>query len=90
MRSATLNLLPLLLLLHLQQQRAIDMRQHASERDRRPDQRIQLLVTADRELQVAGRDALHLEIFGGVAGQLEDLGGQVFEHGGYVDGGFFF
>ena len=42
--------------------------------------------TSDGELQMAGGDPLHLEILGGVASQLEDLGGEVFQDGGAVDG----
>ena len=42
------------------------MRQYASERDGGADQRVELLVAADRELQVAGRDALDLEVLGGI------------------------
>lgn len=42
------------------------MRQYTSEGDGRADQRVELLVAADGELQVAGRDALDLEILGGV------------------------
>ena len=63
------------------------MRQDPAERDRGPDQRVQFFVAADRELQVARRDALDFQIFGRVAGQFEDFGGQVLEHGGYVDSG---
>jgi hypothetical protein len=37
---------------------------------------------------VAGSDALDFEIFRGVTSQLQDFGGQVFEDGGDVDGGF--
>ena len=33
-----------------------------------------------------GSDPLHLEVLGGVAGQLEDLGGEVFQDGRAVDG----
>ena len=43
--------------------------------------------TSDGELQMAGGDPLHLEILGGVASQLEDLGGEVLQDGGAVDGG---
>lgn len=42
------------------------MWQYTSEGDRCTDQRVELLVTADGELQVAGCDALDLEILGGV------------------------
>lgn len=34
------------------------------------DQRVQLLITTDGQLQVTGSDALHLQVFGGVARQL--------------------
>ena len=36
---------------------------------------------------MTGSDALDLEILGGVTGQLEDFGAQVFQNGGTVDGG---
>ena len=62
------------------------MRQHASEGDGRADQRVELLVAADGQLQVAGRNALDLQVLGRVAGQLEHFGGQVLEDGGDVDG----
>ena len=38
------------------------------------------------DLQVAGSDPLHLEILRGVASQLKDLGGEVLQDGGAVDG----
>ena len=62
--------------------------QNAAERDRGPDKRVQLLVTADGELQVARRDALDFQVFGGVAGEFEDFRGQILEYGGYVYGGW--
>lgn len=37
---------------------------------------------------MAWRDALDFEIFSGVSGELEDFGGEVFEDGSEVDGGF--
>lgn len=58
--------LVLLLLLDLEQQRAVDVWQYTSEGDGGADQRVELLVTTDGELQVAGSDALDLEILGGV------------------------
>ena len=48
---------------------------------------VQLLVVADGELHVAGHDAVLLVVTGGVAGQLEDLGGEVLHGGGQVHGG---
>ena len=47
----------------------------------------ELLVVADGQLDVAGHDAGLLVVARGVAGELQDLGGQVLEHGGEVDGG---
>ncbi len=37
---------------------------------------------------MAGCDSLDFEIFGGVTGELEDFGGEVFEDGCDVDGGW--
>ena len=51
------------------------------------DEGVELLVTTDGELEMAGRDTLDLEVLAGVAGELEDLGGQVLKDGGRVDGG---
>ena len=51
----------------------MDMRDDSAAGDGRLDERVQLLVASDGELQVAGGDTLHLEILGGVAGQLENL-----------------
>merc|ERR1712018_300456 len=63
------------------------MRDDSAAGDGSLDERVQLLVASDGELQVAGGDTLHLEILGGVAGQLENLSGEVLEDGGAVDGG---
>ncbi len=49
-------------------------------------QAVELLVVADGQLDVAGDDAGALVVASGVAGQLQDLGRQVLEHGGEVDG----
>ena len=48
---------------------------------------VQLLVVADGQLEVAGDDARLLVVAGGVASQLKDLGAQVLEDSGLVDGG---
>ena len=44
-----------------------------------------LFVVADGELDVPWDDARPLVVLGGVAGELEQLGGQVLEDGGEVD-----
>jgi hypothetical protein len=51
------------------------------------DEGVELLVTTDGELEMAGRDTLDLEVLAGVAGKLEYLGGQVLKDGSSVDGG---
>jgi len=65
----------------------VDMRDDSASGDGRLDERVQLLVTTDGELQVARRDTLHLQILGRVAGQLEDLSSEVLEDGSAVHGG---
>ena len=45
--------------------------------DRGLDERVELLVTTDGELQVARGDTLDLEVLGGVSRELKNLGGEV-------------
>ena len=47
----------------------------------------ELLIVADRQLDVAGHDAGLLVVAGGVAGELENLSGEVLEDRGEVHGG---
>lgn len=61
-------------------------RQQGTYGDGGLDERVELLVSADGELQMAGGDALHLEVLGGVSGKLEHLGAEVLKDGGAVDG----
>ena len=82
------GVLALLLLLHLEEERAVDVRQDTTEGDRGVDEGVEFLVTADRELQVSGRDALDFEVLGRVSGQFQHFGSKVFEDGGHIDGGF--
>ena len=42
---------------------------------------VQLFVVSDGELQVSGDDSRLLVVSGGVTGQFEDFGRQVFENG---------
>lgn len=51
------------------------------------DQGVQLLIATDGELQVAGSNTLHLQILGGIAGQLEHLSSQVLQDGSGVHRG---
>jgi hypothetical protein len=68
MRTQYLNLkgLILLLLLDLQQQSAVDMGKDTSEGDGCADEGIELFVSADSELKVAGGDTLDFEILCGI------------------------
>lgn len=64
------------------------MGQNTTERNGSADQGVELLVTTDSELQMAGRDTLDFEILSGVSSKFEDFGGEVLENGGEIDGGF--
>ena len=63
----------------------MDVRDHTAARNGGLDERVELLVTTNGELQVAWSDALHLEILGSVSGQLEDLSAEVLEDSSQVD-----
>ena len=65
-----LESLVLLLLLNLQQQSAIDVREDTTKGDRGADERVEFFVSADGELQVAGGDALDFEILRSVLQKL--------------------
>lgn len=78
----------LLLLLNLEQECAVDVRQNTTEGDRGVNESVKLLITSDGELQVSGCNALDLEILGSVTCQFENFGGQVFQHCCDVDGSF--
>lgn len=51
------------------------------------DQSVELLVAADRQLQVARSDSLDLKVLASVTGKLEHLSGEVFQDSGRVNGG---
>ena len=65
----------------------MDVRDDSAAGDGGLDQGVEFLVTADRELQMAGGDALDLEVLAGVAGQFEDFGRQILEDRRRVDCG---
>lgn len=48
------------------------------------DERVQLFISTDSQLQMARSDTLHLEILRGIASQLKYLGGEILEDGGAV------
>ena len=62
--------------------------QHSAGGDGHSTQQLaELLVVAHGQLDVAGHDAGLLVVAGSVAGQLQDLGCQVLQHGCQVHGG---
>lgn len=63
------------------------MWQNTSEGDRCANKRVELFVTTDGELEMAGRDALDFKILGSIASEFEDLSGEVLKNGGQVDRG---
>ena len=70
----------------LGQKHSLDVGQNATLGDgHATEQLVQLLVVADGQLEMAGDDTSLLVVSGSVAGQLEDLSGQVFENGRQVD-----
>ena len=72
----------------LGQKHGLDVGQHSSLGDGDAgEQLVQLLVVADGELEMTGDDPALLVVTGGVACQLENLGGQVLHDGGQVHGG---
>ena len=72
----------------LGQQDGLDVGQHASLSDGdSSEQLVELLVVADRQLQVSGDDPGLLVVPGSVSSQLQDLSGQVLQHGRQVHGG---
>ena len=71
----------------LGQENGLDVGENASLGDGDSlEQLVQLLVVPDGELEVARVDPLFLVVAGGVAGQLEDLSGEVLHDGCQVYG----
>ena len=50
------------------------------------DQSVKFFISSDSQLEMSGSDALDLQVFAGVTGQLEDLGGEVLKDSGGVNG----
>ena len=66
----------------------MDVGEHTSGRDGDASEKlVELFVVADGELDVPGDDAAPLVVARGVAGELEDLSGEVLHNGGEVHGG---
>ena len=65
----------------------MNVRDDTSPGDGGLDQGVELLITTNGQLQVAGRDALDLKVLGRIAGKLKNLSGEVLHDGGRVDRG---
>ena len=63
------------------------MRQHTTTGNGSLDEGVQLFITPDGQLQVAGSDTLDLAILGDVASQLKNLSSQILQNGSSVDCG---
>ena len=64
------------------------MWQYTTESDCGTDESVELFVATDGKLQMAGCDALDLEILGGVARKFEDFGGEVLKDSRHVHGSY--
>ena len=87
MRLCLTSLLALLLL-HLEQQRTIDVREDTTKGNGRADESVEFLIASNGKLQVTRCDTLDFEILGRVPSQFKDFGSEIFEDGSEVDGGF--
>ena len=74
-------------LVGLNDQGLVDVGDHTTASNSGLDQSVELLVTADSELQVTGGYSFNLQVLAGVAGELENLSGEVLEDCGSVDSG---
>ena len=70
----------------LNDQGLVDVGNDTTTGNRSLDQSVELLVTADGELQVTRSYSLHLEVLAGVSSELQHFGGQVLQDRGRVDG----
>ena len=73
------------LLARLHHQGLVDVGDHTTARNGGLDQGVKLLVAADRQLQVAGSDALDFQVLACVASELENLGREVLKDRGSVN-----
>ena len=73
-----------LLLLGLHDESLVDMGDNTTTGNGGLDQGVELLISADRQLQVARSDTFDLEVFACVACKFEHLSGQVLKNSGGV------
>ena len=70
----------------LHDKRLVDVGNDTTTGDGGLDQGVELFITTDSQLQVAGSDPLHLQVFAGVSGELKNLSGEVFEDSRSIHG----
>lgn len=58
-------------------ERLVDVGDDTTTGNGRLDQRVQLLVSPDGQLEMARRYPLHLQVLGGVTSQLQHLSGEI-------------
>jgi len=63
----------------------VDVGDDSSSGDSCLDQGVELLVSSDGELQMSGRDSLHLQVLGSVTGELKNLSGEVLKDSSAVN-----
>ena len=69
----------------LKDESLVDVRDHTTASNSGLDQGVKLFITSNSELQMSRSNSLHLKILGCVAGQFEDLSGQVLKDSSCVD-----
>jgi len=70
----------------LDDQGFVDVGDHTSSGDGGLDQRVKLLVSSDRELQVSGSDSLDLQVFRCVSCEFKDLSSKILQDRSSVNG----
>jgi hypothetical protein len=69
----------------LHDQSLVDVRDNTTASDGGLDEGIELLVTADSELQVAGSNTLNFQVLGGIACKFENFSSQVLKDSSRVN-----
>lgn len=64
----------------------MDVRDDTSTSNGALDEGVELLISTNGQLQMAGGDTLHLEILASIPSQLQNLSGQVLQDGSGVHG----
>lgn len=70
----------------LHDKRLVDVGNDTTSGDGGLDQGVELFISTDSQLQVAGSYSLHLQVFAGVSSELKDLSGEVFEDSRSIHG----